>query len=69
MFLIFLNRLWQGVPKLTVHKVLQALEEKRPKWINMQVQKARKLCADRWEANWKDLSRGQAQKRTDSRLY
>uniref|UniRef100_A0A3Q2YD50 Uncharacterized protein n=1 Tax=Hippocampus comes TaxID=109280 RepID=A0A3Q2YD50_HIPCM len=25
-------------------KVLQALEEKRPKWMNMQLQKARKLC-------------------------
>uniref|UniRef100_A0A1A7WWN9 KIAA0825 n=1 Tax=Iconisemion striatum TaxID=60296 RepID=A0A1A7WWN9_9TELE len=36
----------KGVPKLTVHKVLQALEEKRPKWINAQMQKARKLCAD-----------------------
>ncbi|XP_017283396.3 uncharacterized protein KIAA0825 homolog isoform X2 [Kryptolebias marmoratus] len=36
----------KGVPKLTVHKVLQALEEKRPKWINIQLQKARKLCAD-----------------------
>lgn len=38
---------WQGVPKPTVHKVLQALEEKRPKWINIQLQKARKLCSDR----------------------
>ncbi|KAA8592898.1 hypothetical protein FQN60_018353, partial [Etheostoma spectabile] len=36
----------KGVPKPTVHKVLQALEEKRPKWINMQLQKARKLCSD-----------------------
>ncbi|KAM6930280.1 uncharacterized protein KIAA0825 homolog [Xenentodon cancila] len=36
----------KGVPKPTVHKVLQALEEKRPKWITMQLQKARKLCAD-----------------------
>ncbi|XP_057686985.1 uncharacterized protein KIAA0825 homolog isoform X1 [Corythoichthys intestinalis] len=34
----------KGVPKATVHKVLQALEEKRPKWMNMQLQKARKLC-------------------------
>ncbi|XP_049618135.1 uncharacterized protein KIAA0825 homolog isoform X1 [Syngnathus scovelli] len=34
----------KGVPKSTVHKVLQALEEKRPKWINVQLQKARKLC-------------------------
>ncbi|XP_023129482.2 uncharacterized protein KIAA0825 homolog isoform X1 [Amphiprion ocellaris] len=37
----------KGVPKPTVHKVLQALEEKRPKWINLQLQKARKLCSDR----------------------
>uniref|UniRef100_A0A672JNC3 Uncharacterized protein n=2 Tax=Salarias fasciatus TaxID=181472 RepID=A0A672JNC3_SALFA len=36
----------KGVPKPTVHKVLQALEENRPKWINMQLQKARKLCSD-----------------------
>ncbi|KAM3610859.1 uncharacterized protein V6R79_009706 [Siganus canaliculatus] len=37
----------KGVPKPTMHKVLQALEEKRPKWTNMQLQKARKLCSDR----------------------
>lgn len=37
----------QGVPKPTVQKVTQVLEEKRPKWINMQLQKARKLCSDR----------------------
>ncbi|XP_061906965.1 uncharacterized protein KIAA0825 homolog isoform X2 [Entelurus aequoreus] len=36
----------KGVPKPTVHKVLQALEEKRPKWMNMQMHKARKLCTD-----------------------
>ncbi|XP_070760941.1 uncharacterized protein KIAA0825 homolog [Enoplosus armatus] len=36
----------KGVPKPTVHKVLQTLEEKRPKWTNMQLQKARKLCSD-----------------------
>ncbi|XP_065821463.1 uncharacterized protein KIAA0825 homolog [Labrus bergylta] len=36
----------KGVPKPTVHKVLQALEEKRPKWTNMQLQKARKHCSD-----------------------
>ncbi|XP_073322833.1 uncharacterized protein KIAA0825 homolog [Pagrus major] len=36
----------KGVPKPTMHKVLQALEEKRPKWTNMQLQKARKLCSD-----------------------
>ncbi|XP_077456316.1 uncharacterized protein KIAA0825 homolog isoform X1 [Stigmatopora argus] len=34
----------KGVPKAIVHKVLQALEEKRPKWTNIQLQKARKLC-------------------------
>ncbi|XP_038125801.1 uncharacterized protein KIAA0825 homolog isoform X1 [Cyprinodon tularosa] len=36
----------KGIPKPTVHKVLQALEEKRPKWINLQLQKARRLCAE-----------------------
>ncbi|XP_038560256.1 uncharacterized protein KIAA0825 homolog [Micropterus salmoides] len=36
----------KGIPKPTVHKVLQALEEKRPKWTNLQLQKARKLCSD-----------------------
>ncbi|XP_029999895.1 uncharacterized protein KIAA0825 homolog isoform X2 [Sphaeramia orbicularis] len=36
----------KGVPKPTVLKVLQVLEEKRPKWTNMQLQKARKLCSD-----------------------
>ncbi|XP_036953072.1 uncharacterized protein KIAA0825 homolog isoform X5 [Acanthopagrus latus] len=36
----------KGVPKPTMHKVLQTLEEKRPKWMNMQLQKARKLCSD-----------------------
>uniref|UniRef100_A0AAQ4QR00 KIAA0825 n=1 Tax=Gasterosteus aculeatus aculeatus TaxID=481459 RepID=A0AAQ4QR00_GASAC len=36
----------KGVPKPTVQKVLQALEEKRPKWTNIQLQKARKLCTD-----------------------
>lgn len=30
-----------------MHKVLQTLEEARPKWISMQLQKARKLCCDR----------------------
>ncbi|RVE68322.1 hypothetical protein OJAV_G00090880 [Oryzias javanicus] len=34
----------KGIPKPSVHKVLQALEDRRPKWINMQLQKARKLC-------------------------
>lgn len=37
----------KGVPKPTVHKVLQALEERRPKWCSMQLQKARKLCSER----------------------
>ncbi|XP_029367115.1 uncharacterized protein KIAA0825 homolog [Echeneis naucrates] len=36
----------KGVPKPTVHKVLQTLEEERPKWTNLQLQKARKLCSD-----------------------
>ncbi|XP_069555977.1 uncharacterized protein KIAA0825 homolog [Brachyistius frenatus] len=36
----------KGIPKPTVHKVLQALEDRRPKWTNMQLQKARKLCSD-----------------------
>ncbi|XP_007562817.1 uncharacterized protein KIAA0825 homolog isoform X1 [Poecilia formosa] len=36
----------KGIPKPTVHRVLQALEEERPKWINIQLQKARKLCAE-----------------------
>ncbi|XP_029618011.1 uncharacterized protein KIAA0825 homolog isoform X2 [Salmo trutta] len=36
----------KGVPKPTVHKVLQALEERRPKWCSMQLQKARKLCSE-----------------------
>ncbi|XP_076585875.1 uncharacterized protein KIAA0825 homolog isoform X1 [Chaetodon auriga] len=36
----------KGVPKPTMHKVLLAMEEKRPKWTNIQLQKARKLCSD-----------------------
>ncbi|XP_017546621.2 uncharacterized protein KIAA0825 homolog isoform X3 [Pygocentrus nattereri] len=36
----------KGVPKLTVHKVLQGLEEKKPKWSSMQLQKARKFCSE-----------------------
>ncbi|XP_075899969.1 uncharacterized protein KIAA0825 homolog [Nelusetta ayraudi] len=36
----------KGVPKPIMHKVLQTLEEKQPKWISMQLQKARKLCSD-----------------------
>ncbi|XP_048045124.1 uncharacterized protein KIAA0825 homolog [Megalobrama amblycephala] len=36
----------KGVPKPLVHKVLQGLEEKRPKWTSMQLQKARKLCCE-----------------------
>uniref|UniRef100_A0A3P9ND18 Uncharacterized protein n=1 Tax=Poecilia reticulata TaxID=8081 RepID=A0A3P9ND18_POERE len=43
---IYDNVLQQGIPKPTVHKVLQALEEKRPKWINTQLRKAQKLCAE-----------------------
>ncbi|TNM89764.1 hypothetical protein fugu_003998 [Takifugu bimaculatus] len=35
----------KGVPKPAMHKVLQALEEQRPKWINSQLQKARQLRA------------------------
>ncbi|XP_072520951.1 uncharacterized protein KIAA0825 homolog isoform X2 [Salminus brasiliensis] len=35
----------KGVPKPNVHKVLQGLEEKRPKWSSMQLQKTRKLCS------------------------
>lgn len=56
---------WQGVPKPTVHQVLQTLEEKRPKWTNMQLQKARKLCSDRWGVNCRDLARGQGQNSID----
>ncbi|KAK7164992.1 hypothetical protein R3I94_003391 [Phoxinus phoxinus] len=36
----------KGVPKPLVHKVLQCLEEKKPKWTSMQLQKARKLCCE-----------------------
>ncbi|XP_066511134.1 uncharacterized protein KIAA0825-like isoform X2 [Hoplias malabaricus] len=36
----------KGVPKPTVHKVLQGLEEKRPKWSAVQLQKTRKLCSE-----------------------
>ncbi|XP_047448436.1 uncharacterized protein KIAA0825 homolog isoform X2 [Mugil cephalus] len=36
----------KGVPKPTVHKVMQALEEKSPKWTIMQLQKARRLSLD-----------------------
>lgn len=41
-----------------MHKVLRTLEEKRPKWISMQLQKARKLCSDRSEVELFDLARG-----------
>lgn len=41
-----------------MHKVLQTLEEKRPKWISMQLQKARKLCSDRSEVKLFGLARG-----------
>ncbi|KAJ3603760.1 hypothetical protein NHX12_028501 [Muraenolepis orangiensis] len=36
----------KGVPKPAVHKVLQALEENRPKWTALMLQKARRLCSD-----------------------
>ncbi|XP_051539016.1 uncharacterized protein KIAA0825-like [Myxocyprinus asiaticus] len=36
----------KGVPKPLVHKVLQGLEEKRPKYTSMQLQKARKICSE-----------------------
>uniref|UniRef100_A0A8B9JBX3 Uncharacterized protein n=1 Tax=Astyanax mexicanus TaxID=7994 RepID=A0A8B9JBX3_ASTMX len=36
----------KGIPKPTVHKVLQGLEEKRPKWSSAQLQKTRKLCSE-----------------------
>ncbi|XP_030620556.1 uncharacterized protein KIAA0825 homolog [Chanos chanos] len=36
----------KGVPKTAVHKVLQGLEECRPKWSCVQLQKARKLCCE-----------------------
>ncbi|KAJ8380551.1 hypothetical protein SKAU_G00013290 [Synaphobranchus kaupii] len=36
----------KGVPKPVVHKVLQTLEERRPKWSSVQLQAARKLCAE-----------------------
>ncbi|MCJ8746813.1 hypothetical protein PDJAM_G00146070 [Pangasius djambal] len=36
----------KGKPKPSVHKILQGLEEKRPKWSCMQLQKAHKLCSE-----------------------
>ncbi|KAF7687307.1 uncharacterized protein KIAA0825 homolog [Silurus meridionalis] len=36
----------KGKPKPIVHKLLQSLEEKRPKWSSMQLQKAQKLCSE-----------------------
>ncbi|XP_026787076.3 uncharacterized protein KIAA0825 homolog isoform X1 [Pangasianodon hypophthalmus] len=36
----------KGKPKPSVHKILQGLEEKRPKWSSMQLQKAHKLCSE-----------------------
>ncbi|XP_060740365.1 uncharacterized protein KIAA0825 homolog [Tachysurus vachellii] len=33
-------------PKPITHKILQGLEEKRPKWSSMQLQKAHKLCSE-----------------------
>ncbi|CAL8346834.1 unnamed protein product [Lota lota] len=46
----------KGVPKPAVHKVLQALEDNRPNWTALMLQKARKLSSDsaferrRWES-------------------
>lgn len=37
----------KGKPKPSVQKILQGLEEKRPKWSSMQLQKAHKLCSER----------------------
>ncbi|KAM6965419.1 uncharacterized protein KIAA0825 homolog [Aplochiton taeniatus] len=36
----------RGIPKPIVHKVLQALEERKPKWSSVQLQRARKLCSE-----------------------
>lgn len=36
-----------GVPKPAAHAVLRGLEERRPKWISLQLHKARKLCCKR----------------------
>ncbi|KAK3514600.1 hypothetical protein QTP70_021512, partial [Hemibagrus guttatus] len=36
----------KGKPKPITHKILQGLEEKRPKWSSMQLQKAHKLCSE-----------------------
>ncbi|XP_060762922.1 uncharacterized protein KIAA0825 homolog [Neoarius graeffei] len=36
----------KGKPKPSVHKILQGLEGKRPKWSSMQLQKAHKLCSE-----------------------
>lgn len=53
--------IWQGIPKPAMHKVLQALEEQRPKWINTQLQKAQQLCSHRWDvkvlAFWPEVFR------------
>ena len=37
----------QGVPKPAVLKVLQALEDHRPNWTTLMLQKARRLSSDR----------------------
>ncbi|KAI4876814.1 hypothetical protein NFI96_033601, partial [Prochilodus magdalenae] len=50
----------KGVPKPAVHKVLQGLEEKRPKWSSMQLQKTRKLCS---ESVFERVESGVAQER------
>ncbi|XP_053337654.1 uncharacterized protein KIAA0825 homolog isoform X1 [Clarias gariepinus] len=36
----------KGKPKPIVHKILQGLEEKRPKWNSIQLQKSHKLCSE-----------------------
>uniref|UniRef100_A0A3P9AA19 KIAA0825 n=1 Tax=Esox lucius TaxID=8010 RepID=A0A3P9AA19_ESOLU len=53
----------KGVPKPTVHKVLQVLEENRPKWSSMQLLKARKLCS---ESAFEQGESGVAQERDGS---
>ncbi|XP_056314448.1 uncharacterized protein KIAA0825 homolog [Danio aesculapii] len=50
----------KGVPKPLVHKVLQGMEEKRPKWTSLQLQKARKLCC---ESVFERVESGSAQDR------
>ncbi|XP_028839500.1 uncharacterized protein KIAA0825 homolog isoform X2 [Denticeps clupeoides] len=55
----------KGVPKPTVEKTLQALEERRPKWTSSQLTKARKLCSESvlecGESDWLRECGGSAQ--------